>query len=450
MTVPDVAAGQQQRLPREVREYLSAPSLRPLWTAVRDRLERNGMHAGGSPVRVALDDDGRDRLTGLLATRPAVTASGTCRVPLEQLDAALRTSAAARGLLPVVAEVTGSPLRDRRAERSARDSSAAAVWAELDAGLLRAGLGAAPWTAEWLAGVRRAGVLTRAGAQASAAAAHACATLGLLTAHLPLAGPAENLCEQLPAEPQFELAELASRATASAHGLDDGTVAAALVVRALATAFGLPVPAGAAARRELWATAGVTPDSVSGTVLVWALRPPGAGPWAASMRARADLGVVTHITLQEWAAAAHAEPWAAPEQRVHVCENPQVLQAAARAGVTAPLLCLSGNPATVGLRAVDALLRDGADVTYHGDFDIAGVAIAARLFARGVVSWRFDEQAYRDALAAVAHEARLSLSGRVAPTPWDPGLADLMNSAGVAMHEEALLAVLLEDLTVAD
>lgn len=32
-------------------------------------------------------------------------------------------------------------------------------------------------------------------------------------------------------------------------------------------------------------------------------------------------------------------------QRVHVCENPQVLQAAARARLDAPLLCLSGNPA---------------------------------------------------------------------------------------------------------
>lgn len=145
-------------------------------------------------------------------------------------------------------------------------------------------------------------------------------------------------------------------------------------------------------------TAGVAPDAVSGTVLLWGLRPPGPGPWAAMMRSRADLGLVTHVTMQEWRAAAADEPWAASGALVYACENPQVLQAAARAGVTGPLCCTSGNLAAVAVVVLDKLVAAGVDVRYHGDFDVDGVAIAARLFVRGVVPWRFGALDYGNAL----------------------------------------------------
>ena len=77
------------------------------------RLERNGLHAGGS-VGIELDERGADRLSGLLGrtVRP-----GRRRLELAELDAALRNSAAATSLPTAVAELTGTPMRDRRAER---------------------------------------------------------------------------------------------------------------------------------------------------------------------------------------------------------------------------------------------------------------------------------------------------------------------------------------------
>ena len=61
--------------------------------------------------------------------------------------------------------------------------------------------------------------------------------------------------------------------------------------------------------------------------------------------------------------------------------------------------------------------------------------------------WRMGADDYRQALALVGVDGALPLSGPVASTPWDPDLATEMNRALVAVHEEALLTVLLEDLS---
>jgi hypothetical protein len=48
---------------------------------------------------------------------------------LTDFDAALRRSSGARGLVSVIAELTGGPLRDRPSERQARDEAVAELWA---------------------------------------------------------------------------------------------------------------------------------------------------------------------------------------------------------------------------------------------------------------------------------------------------------------------------------
>ena len=79
------------------------------------------------------------------------------------------------------------------------------------------------------------------------------------------------------------------------------------------------------------------------------------------MRARADLGLPTHVTLRELRAAPH--PWAAAGQVVHACENPQVVQAAADRALTGPLVCLQGSPSAAGALLVVGLVADGAVVS---------------------------------------------------------------------------------------
>lgn len=426
-------------LPPQTRAYLDHSSLERLWSDVRTRLERNGLQATGV-LTVDLEEEGVDRLSGLLG--PGRRVASPAKVHLAVLDAALRSSAAAAGLVSVVEALTG-PLTDRKAVRAERTEGRANIAAHLDAVLAQAGLNDQEWVPTFVEGVRRSGLLTRAGSGAEAAVAHAGAALAELVAvgALEPGGTLEGWCG---------LAELATKCTGDAHGLDAGRAAPALVLRAVAAAFGVSPPESAAQVRDLWSQVGVTPDEVSGTVLVLGLRPPGADPWSAMMRARADLGLVTHLTVHELRGAAANRQWVASGALVSVCENPQVLQAVSRAGGTSsPLVCTSGNPATAGWVLLHGLLAQGALVRYHGDFDWPGVAIAGRMVAAGVAPWRLNAGDYLDAAEAppgVSSAEVLELTGRRVETPWDPELAAAMARTGIAVHEEALLEVLLGDL----
>jgi uncharacterized protein (TIGR02679 family) len=407
-------------IPAPLRDYLSAPSLRMLWSGLRGRLERTG-HAVRGTIGVELDDDGADRLGGLLGR---AVGAGPARVSLAELDAALRSSAAGRGLAAVVAELTGTPLRDRAAERDAARAGREQLWSHLESVLVEHGLAGQSWALPWADWLHRGGLLTRLPAEAAASA--------LTTSGRVLAAVLDE------ARPPAGKAELASECTGDAHGLDDGVPAATMILRGLALALGVPPAASAADRRMLWQRVGVSTDEISGTVITWGLRPPGTDRWSAMMRDRAGLGLITHLTVHELRRAALLTP---PGEIVHVCENPQVLQRLAAAGVRRPLACTSGNPAAAG-----TLLLGRAVVRYHGDFDWPGIAIARRILERGARPWRFGHRDYLEAVDRIPAGRRLALSGRAEATPWDEALRPAMTAADVAVHEEAIVDLLLADL----
>ncbi len=407
-------------LPAGLRAHLSAPSLARLWPVLRNRLEQSG-HAIRGSITVELDDDAADRLSGLLA-RPV--RAGTNRVKLAVLDDALRSSAAERGLVAVVAELTGGPLRDRPAERYDAQVRREQLWAELDRLLTGHGLAGQDWTRPWTDWLHRGGVLTRLpDDQASQALAIAVGTLAaVLSAGRTPTG----------------IAELASAITGDAHGLDDAAPAAALALRGLAIALAVPPPASAAERRLLWQRVDVSTDEISGTVITYGLRPPGTGRWSAMMRERADLGLITHLTVHE---LHRADELTRPGEIVHTCENPQVLQRIAAAGVDRPLACTSGNPSAAG-----SLLLGRTVARYHGDFDWPGIAIARRIIGQGAQPWRLGCADYREAVERLPVGRRLTLTGRAETTPWDSGLSPAMMADNVAVHEEAIVDLLLADL----
>jgi uncharacterized protein (TIGR02679 family) len=407
-------------IPPGLRDYLLAPSLKPLWAVLRERLERNG-HAVRGSITVQLDDDAVDRLSGLLGR---AVVSGTARVRLTELDGCLRSSAAARGLVPVVADLTGAPLRNLPAERDAARAGRQQLWAEFDRLLTEHGLAGQDWVKPWADWLHRSGLLTR---------------LPAAKATVVLSVTVQALTRVLDdTHPPIGLAELASEITGDAHGLDDGIPAAALILRAVAYALGAPPAASAADRRDLWQRVGVSTDEISGTVITWGLRPPGRDRWSAMMRERADLGLITHLTVHELHRAADLTR---PGETIHACENPQVLQRLAAADVGRPVACFSGNPAAAGMALLGRTV-----VHYHGDFDWPGITIAHRIFDRGAHPWRFGRDDYAEAVDRLPADNRLGLSGRVEATPWDEGLGAAMTAADVAVHEEAIVDLLLSDL----
>ncbi len=426
------------QLPAPVRSYLDDPSLTALWAAARRRLERNRLAPIGT-VQAQLDAEGAKRLGGLLGTR---FEPGLRRIQLGALDAALRASAAQCGLVSVVSELTGRPLQDRMSAKEAQQTAWTALWQQLDADLTRAGLAHAGWIAGWLGELRSTGILTRAGIEAATnALSSAVCTIAAL-ANTPLHPPAGTGAK---AVKHWELSELAAHTTGDAHGLDEGRLTSILVLKAVAAACTLPSPDSAASRRLLWEQVRVSTDALSGTVMVWRLAPPGPHPWAQMMRTRRDLALVTHLTLQELRTAPDVV-LTAPGTTVHFCENPQILQAAARYGLPGTLVCGSGNPSAAGWELLRRLIADGTDVLYHGDFDWPGVAIAARVIRLGAQPWRMHAADYLNALAELPSDHLLPLAGDPVPTPWDPMLEATMTQRGLAVHEEAQLDQLLRDL----
>jgi uncharacterized protein (TIGR02679 family) len=192
--------------------------------------------------------------------------------------------------------------------------------------------------------------------------------------------------------------------------------------------------------------ASVTPDEVSSTVLSYGLRPTG-GTWReAALRERAAHHMETHLTLRELRTLTLTMP---PGTRVHVCENPRVVEAAADADRTAPLVCTSGSATTVVLSLLDALASSGCAFAYHGDFDWPGIALANRVIQRYAAEpWRMRtaDYEYLATRAQLNGTPSIPLTGPSSEAAWDTELAPAMDALGTALHEEAALDLLLEDL----
>ncbi|UGT54413.1 TIGR02679 domain-containing protein [Nocardia asteroides] len=405
-------------MPAKTKTYLADASLVEIWQKIRKRLESNGHRPVGT-VTVELDSAAARRLSGLpgIAVR-----AGQRRLKLAELDDALRRSAAKAGLVPVVADLTGGPLRDRPSERLERAEAVRQLWDGVERSLHANGFGTADWARSWISWLHQSTLLVRGGDAAFAEFEVAARALAIV-----LAEPGTSRM----------LGELANTVGGSSHALDADQLAGRIALRGLGFALGVEDPQTPRGRIELWEQVGVSVDRVSGTVLIWAFRPPGRDEWSRMMQMRADLGLISHMTMAELAVAPGA--LVPTREIVSGCENPQVLQRIAESGIDRPVACFSGSPSSAG-----QLLAARVALRYHGDFDWAGVAIAARMIAAGAEPWRMGSRDYLEAVSAGI--PRIPLTGRSVATPWDPDLQAAMERAEQAVHEESVLNSLISDL----
>ncbi|MFI0348942.1 TIGR02679 family protein [Actinomadura sp. 9N407] len=410
-------------------DWLRRPALARLWDGLGKRLERNGLEVRGRLTIKDATAAEREAL-GLLMGRPFTGAAVS--IPLAELDERLRAGAAERGLVEIVEALRG-PLTDRPADRAARRDAAATIWADARDALRAHELNTAEWAVPWLEETRRSGALARLPAGDSRRLI--VQAVEVLAALRPGRGAVRT-----------GRGELAERVTGTAHGLDDGTLLARIVQRALARAHGVEPPRDAWTRRELWESAGVATDQVSSTVLTYGLAPLGTDRPARHLRERTEAGAETHLTLRDLRGMGWRLP---PGTRVHVCENPRVVEAAADAGCSQWLVCVSGNPATTALTLLDALAGAGASLAYRGDFDWPGVAIANRMIRRYEARpWRMGALDYEEHVAAARERGTplQALGGTLTEAEWDPELAPAMLALGVSVQEESALELLIADL----
>ncbi|MEU6128183.1 DUF2399 domain-containing protein [Saccharopolyspora sp. NPDC047091] len=409
----------------QVRAEWGGEVLREFWAQAREALE-----SAKRPDRfsVALPDE---------TTRAAVSEIygrelylGHSRIMVAKLDQVLRADGRfGLGLAQVLEVLHGEPVDTAGTGAPQRESTAVV---QARTALAEHGLGRAPWAEAWVRWLHRYGRV--ADAELPRIAGRAGAVLSALTL-VPGATPASWVSR----------ADLAAPDEPSE--LDDGGTLSRIVLRAAALAHHVEPPGGERDRRSLWERCGVTLDDVAGTVLSWALPLRGEDAWSRSITGRTELGLPTHLTHRDLAAA--PDRLVEPGAVVAVCERPRLVEAAVRADVRHPLVCLAGTPSTVGLALLDRLRADGALLHLHGDFDWPGIAVARSLWAeRDIGLWRMSAADYRDAVDRAARE-RLDLPnlvGSPVDTPWDPQLAELMSTASRAVEEEAVLPQLLDDL----
>lgn len=407
-----------------VNPITDTPDLARLLAAARRSLERTGGDLNRTITLAQLTDAERRAVGGLLGRHIAPGAKRV-EINLEQVDTRLR-SLSGHGL----AETLGreKPLRDRPAEatrdKAARERLLAIVHAST---LYRQG-----WFTAWIEEIRGTGTFTRL-LKTPARLSHAVAALELIDA---LDGSTVTL------------PKLATRATGHSHALDHRTPLSALVLDALASRTNTPRPATTEQRRELWDQFNVIVDDLASTVLVLNLPATGngLGDWLSSAAATAT---PFHITLHQ--ILTHPLHLAPP--LVYVCENPAVLREASDVlGPTcSPLISTQGQPSTAFHRLATKIISNGGQLRYHGDFDWPGITMTNTMTSRhNAQPWRMTTTEYTNAVNHTHNDDEPtigSLKGNPEPTPWDPPLSAAMVRHNRVIYEEAVVDVLMGDLS---
>ena len=455
-----------------LERLLGGPAMAWLVARVRRRIPGAGQDPLSGIVQLN-DPTAEQRAAAVRLVGPPRRAGAALRVDLAVVEEILRRGPWPTGLADAVEALTG-PVVDRRAEQARQATAWEAARDHLVPVMARFP-GLAEWWQAWCAagGLKR---VTSAEAARTATAASPEVGTALVTG-------AAAVMDRLPAAEQ-PLSVLARDAVGDAHGLDADRPLGRLVGAVVRAAF-LPGAEGEVRpRREVWAAAGIVLSTVASTALVLGV----AGVSSTDTRSTGHVaGRATASSLESMRAARMPLVLTLDQVRsggvramprgsvIHACENPTVLEVVAArwartgagagsgagvgvgVGVAAGpgdsvsaadgpvLVCTSGQPSTAVVELLQILTADGATLRYHGDFDWAGLRIA-RSLATHVEweSWRYSAADY----LAVVREGRPSraLTGRSAPSPWDPGLAEVMADWRLAVEEEAVADLLAADV----
>lgn len=399
--------------PRLVR-LLGGEALAELRRRLRQRCER------GSPAGTfrldGLAENERNALASLLGRKPRL--AGSMSLDIAELDAAFQRAGLAGSLRDALERLDG-PIVDRAAERAALQ----AQWSALRGRCGDARLAAL------LDLPRGMALLKRLARQPAVAGQILDAAQAVLRA-LPAAGMPRS--------------RLAAQVLGDAHGLDAGRPVASIVLAALRRNTDMvegEEPGAEESVRDLWAEVGVMVNELSRPALFLNL-PVGE---TASFRAPAP-GEPGHVSLRALLRTPPA--WQVAGRDVYVCENPNLVAIIADAlgAGAAPIVCTDGMPSAAQRTLLLQLAAAGACLHYHGDFDWPGLAIGNWVMrACGARPWRFGATDYLAALREVPACGR-ALSPESVHADWDTDLAPAMRAQGRAIDEEAIAAILIQDL----
>ncbi len=413
MTVPTTEP--DPRLER----LLGGPALAPLRLRLRRWFERHAQGAEPDSLLLAqLDAAEHEALALLSGTRS--TATRSLRLNLAQLDARLQAVGIANSLRDALERLDGV-IAHRAAVRSAVQTAWSALIARPDGDTRLRG---------WLQTAGASALLKRLARQDVAAAESLLSRASAVLRRLPATG--------------IPRAQLAAQTLGSAHALDASQPIATLVLAAWRHAeadehITEAEPTDDRAR-DIWARAGVLVNELARPALLLNLpvHGPSSGLWTPGEPAYLSLRQLLRTPLD----------WQVAHTPVFVCENPNLLAIAAdRLGaLCAPLVCTDGMPSAAQRTLLTQLAHAGARLHYHGDFDWPGIQIVNHVLRTWPAQpWRLAASDYAAAAQTAPHVGRNLPDSGIEAT-WDSQLSPAMNHYGLAIAEEALADILIEDL----
>lgn len=383
----------------------------------------------------------RGALEGLLGRAPRHAES--IRLSHQELDHAVRRAGLADNLRQAL-ELLDGPIVDRRAEQARIEEGWSAVLAGRYDLRLRAMLSEPSGVA----------LLKRCAGGEPERGSHLLECAARVLMRLPAHG--------------ISRAQLSAEVLGNAHALDAGQPVATLVLRACRAIANMQgestavspasqqppiedLAADAEGKEELdrsirsqWAAVGVAVNELSAPVLL--LNVAASGNSASDEIVRAALRDAQPLHLSLRTLLRSAPTWDVANVVVSVCENPSIVAAAADRlrSTCRPLLCTDGMPGAAQQLLMHQLVKAGAILRYHGDFDWAGVRIGNFVMSQcRAIPWRFGAKDY---IATTDFIGRTLDTDAKVEASWDPALAGAMIARGREVHEEQLFEILLEDL----
>jgi uncharacterized protein (TIGR02679 family) len=413
-----------------LQRLLGGDHLAELRKRLRRRFERAAPDRAGDSFRISrLTPDEHAALAALTGRRPRF--SGSLQIDLAGVDAALLQAGIAASLRAALEQLDGPIIHLATARDESRN-----LWSSVADSCRHPGL------LLLLQAPAAMGLLKRLSDGDPFAAKELCHR-------------AEAVLRRLPAN-GLTRAQLAADVLGDAHALDNGRAVATLVL-AVCRQVAVPVEKqpvhgmiepqdddamqktlDGERARDVWARAGILVNELARPAAFLNLWP--------KDNENQVLGEPGYISLRRLLRRPPA--WNVAGQTVFVCENPNLLAIAADnlGDRCPPMICTDGMPSA----AQNALLRQsvqaGARLLYHGDFDWPGLHIGNYMMREfDARPWRFGAADYLAAVRAAPRPGH-RLRGVEVLASWDEELTAVMtaNQAGIA--EEAVAAVLLEDL----
>lgn len=400
-----------------LQRLLGAPELADVRRRLRRHFERMAPGEDLPRLRLGGLEPAAHAALCQITGRPSRTAR-SMTLDIDELDKRLRAGGIAASLRDALERLDGPVVPKASLRRGLQERWSALAATDADARLL-----------DWLRVPAAMTLLKRLGRDPDRAARLFC--------------DADLVLRRLPVE-GLTRSQLAAETLGDAHALDAGRPVATLVLAAWRHGeAGSPTCAddGQERARDAWARAGVLVNELARPALCLNL------PATAGTPDNFTPGEPVWLSLRRL--LRNPPAWRLAGCHIFVCENPNIVAIAADGlgSDCAPLVCTEGMPAAAQRVLLDRICAAGALLHYHGDFDWPGIGIGNLVVRRwNAVPWRFGAADYKTAIERCVAVRPHHLDGAAVEARWDPQLGPAMRAQGLAIAEEAVVQLLLEDL----